>query len=514
MSRRDEDGVASEPEGLARGGERRLTLGQVAGVLDVQVSRHDAGLRLAGIAYDSQEVRRGDLFFAVPGTRVDGHDFLEEAARGGAAAAVVERDAGEVEIPLLRVPDARQALARAAGAWYGEPGSALTLVGITGTLGKTSVLSMFEAIALEQGVPVGSIGSLGVRLEGREHPTGHTAPDPLTLHAALAAIADTGARLAAMEVTSHAIDQERVHGLRFDLGIFTNLVPLEHTDYHGSFRAYTQVKRRFLDLLAPEAPLVYTGGDRAIGTLVRAHEVRHAIAVGRSPRAAVRIIPREITPQGSRISLSVCRPLPRLGGGEVGTQEFEVSLQLLGRGNVLNASLAATAALIAGASPAAVQRGLARIPAPRRRMELFEVGGVRVIDDTVGHPDSISAVFEVAEALRPRRLHVAFAVRGSRGTAINRRSAEALAIWCDRDPPATLVITSSEGSVEERDRVSERERQAFRGALERAGVAFEEERRLEPAVARVMEAARPGDLVLLLGAQGMDGAGDLARGEG
>jgi UDP-N-acetylmuramoyl-L-alanyl-D-glutamate--2,6-diaminopimelate ligase len=246
---------------------------------------------------------------------------------------------------------------------------------------------------------------------------------------------------------------------------------------------------------------------------VRAHDLRESIGVGRSPRAAVRIEPRSVTAAGSRLALCVRRPLPGLAGSEVEPGEIDISLQLLGRSNVSNAALAATAALLLGAAPASIQRALEAVAPPRRRMQLFEVDGVQVIDDTVGHPDSISAVFEVAEALEPRRLHVLFAVRGSRGARINRRSAEALAIWCRRSPPETLVITSSEGSVEARDEVSERERLAFRGALERAGVRFVEERRLEPGVERVRAAARPGDLVLLLGAQGMDRGGEIIRGE-
>src|SRR5690606_1152079 len=157
----------------------------------------------------------------------------------GAVAVVVERRVeGADGVPLVVVPSARQALAELAAIWHGYPARALRMVGVTGTLGKTSVLKMLEAILRTAGRRIGTIGSLGVGLPGRDEPTGYTAPDPLLLQRSLRRIADAGCDLAAMEVTSHALDQKRVHGIEYGLGVFTNLVPLEHMDYHRSFRRY------------------------------------------------------------------------------------------------------------------------------------------------------------------------------------------------------------------------------------------------------------------------------------
>jgi hypothetical protein len=143
-----------------------------------------------------------------------------------------------------------------------HPADELLLAGITGTLGKTSVLAMLEHILLHAGVRVGAIGSeiIGIRLgEDLDLETPHTTPDPLRLHHGLRRLADAGATMACMEVTSHALDQERVHGLQLDLGLFTGLVPLEHTDYHAVFEDYVEIKLRFRDLLRPVAPLVFNG---------------------------------------------------------------------------------------------------------------------------------------------------------------------------------------------------------------------------------------------------------------
>ena len=142
-------------------------------------------------------------------------------------------------------------------------------------------------------------------------------------------------------------------------------------------------------------------------------------------------------------------------------------------------------------------------------MQIVHDGRFLVIDDTVGHPDSISAVFEVVQRLAPRRVHIAFAVRGQRGTRINRQSARTLAIWCERDPPATLVITRSIEAADERNRVDDREMEAFTGVLRGKGVRHSTSDRLDQAIHGVMEAAEDDDLVLLLGAQGMDQGHDI-----
>src|SRR5690606_5140809 len=218
----------------------------------------------------------------------DGHRFLADAVARGALAAVVEAGS-EVPagVPALMVADTRVALAELGAAWYGRPADRLALVGITGTIGKTSVLSILAVILDRAGIPAGTIGSLGIRFGDTVRATRLTTPDALTLHSALAHMLAGGARLAAMEVTSHALVQQRVHGLRFGLGVFTNLTLLEHLEYHGSFRRYVEAKLRYFDHLERGAPLVYTAGDRLVHALVR--DRRGARPVGCGPGGTVSV---------------------------------------------------------------------------------------------------------------------------------------------------------------------------------------------------------------------------------
>lgn len=469
----------------------------------------DAQIR--AITADSCVVEPGTLFVAVRGTARDGHDYIDDALARGAVAVVAERAMDTAQVPVVRVDNTRHALAALASAWHGHPATRIPLVGITGTVGKTSVLGLLAAILEHAGIRTGTVGSLGLRLAGRtEQPSLHTSPDALMLHAQLARIVEAQCDIAAMEVTSHALVQERVHSLCFHLGILTNLMPLEHADYHGSFRSYVAAKARFFAHLHECAPLIYNADDRVVRRLVRGHDVT-AVGCGMGRTAVVRLEPESITATGTRLMLNVRRPLPRPDGGMLSPFCLPLELRLLGRPNVANAGLAAAGALCLGAAPDDVGAALAAFAPPRRRMEVVHDQGFLVLDDTVGHPDSVSAVFEVAERIAPRRVHLAYALRGQRGPRINRQNAEALAVWAQRLPPTTFFITRSTGDTDARNRVSDEEHAAFTAALDAHGVRYEERDQLRDAVHAALEHAGDGDLVLLLGAQGMDRGQDVAR---
>jgi UDP-N-acetylmuramoyl-L-alanyl-D-glutamate--2,6-diaminopimelate ligase len=491
-----------------------MTVGALFRSVDgASVPPEAAGVRVRHLTDRSDDAGPGSLYFAVPGTKVDGHDFLPDVVKAGAAGAVVEHPvelpgAGN-DLPLIRVPTVRRALAEAAATWFGSPAERLELVGITGTIGKTSVLNILDAILEEAGVRAASIGSLGVKIGQDSEETGYTAPDALRLQEALAGIVDADCPLAAMEVTTHALDQFRVHGVRFDLGVFTNLVPLEHMEYHGSFRHYVEAKSRYFDHLKPGAPVVHSAADRAVRRLVRTQDIT-PIPCGPNRSAAVRIEQLRMGAEGTRFELVFRRPLPRLHGDPLPPTSVAMRLPVLGRANVMNAALAATASACLGAPPEAAARALVHIEAARRRMQLAHQGRFSVLDDTVGHPESVSAVFEVVESLAPRRIHAVVSVRGMRGRRVNRQIGEALVVWNGHQPIDTLLVTTAEDHADERNRVDPAEREAFLAPLREKGVPYTEVSQVAEAVPRGLEAAGEGDLVLLLGAQAMDRAGEMA----
>lgn len=469
-------------------------------------------LRITSLADDSEAVRPGSLFVAAPGTHQDGHRFVTDAIEAGAAAIVAEHEVPDATVPVIRVESSRRALARLAAEWWGRPAERLSLVGVTGTVGKTTVVTMLEAILTEAGMQPGVVGSLGAGIGDAKRNTGMTTPDPMVLHEVLADIADER-ELALMEVTSHALVQERVHGLEFDLGILTNLVMLEHQDYHGSFRRYVESKLRFFEHLPTGTPVVHPAGDRVVAQAVAERDVTSVACGAGVEGVALHIERTAMTSRGTRLLFQVEEPLPRLDGSSVPPTTFPVALQLLGRAAINNASLAAGAALVLGIEPQTVAEALPKMQPPRRRMELTRVGELCVLDDTVGHPDSVTGVFEVAEVVPHDRLFIVYAIRGQRGPEINRRDAEALGIWHGRVPIAHLAVTSSADQVDDLNRVTDEERAAFMHGLHSADPPRAYHDDLTSAVADVAERAGPDDLVLLLGAQGMDRGREILSSE-
>jgi UDP-N-acetylmuramoyl-L-alanyl-D-glutamate--2,6-diaminopimelate ligase len=226
--------------------------------------------------------------------------------------------------------------------------------------------------------------------------------------------------------------------------------------------------------------------------------------------AVVHIERVELGAEGSSFALRIRRPLPVIGGGEIPPGTLPLALPILGRQQIANAALAATAALVAGVPTATIGYALADVEPMHRRMQIIYEVGPTVLDDTVGNPESIRFVFEAMRAIPHDALRVAYAIRGSRGTEVNERNAEALAQEV-KASKASLVVTSSDDHASERDRVEDDEREIVLETLKRHGVEFTFEPSLEKTIRKTLDGAQPRDLVALLGAQGMDRGAEIAR---
>ena len=212
-----------------------------------------------GISHDSRQVTAGDVFVCLRGQAFDGHRYALEALEKGALAVVVQRgglEEADVVLPadalVISVKDTRKALALLACGLYGDPSHAMTLIGVTGTNGKTTTTRMIAAILRAAGRKVGTIGTLGAELDGAELPSEHTTPEADQLQELLAAMREMGAQAVVMEVSSHALAQWRVDGIAFNVGVFTNLTQ-DHLDFHGTMDAYFEAKSR----LFAEFPVLY-----------------------------------------------------------------------------------------------------------------------------------------------------------------------------------------------------------------------------------------------------------------
>jgi UDP-N-acetylmuramoyl-L-alanyl-D-glutamate--2,6-diaminopimelate ligase len=492
-----------------------MRLSQLAGSLNAAV--HGADPDVSGIALDSRQVHPGDLFVALPGRRTTGQAFIHEAVARGALALCATSP--HPDLPTLVVPHPRAALPALAAALYDHPAKRLRLIGVTGTLGKTSTALLIQSALEASGQMVGVIGSLGVRVHQHVSDTGMTTPDAPAIHRALRMMVDRGVGLVAMEVTSHAIALGRISGLRFTLGVFTNLVPDEHLEFHPTPEDYLRIKVRFLDMLEDQAPLVVNHDDPRVSEAVGAAVARQprpvvGVSVAGTPGAAVVLRGLRWDATGSAFALEVTRRLVALDGTVIEPGTVPLVLPVFGLQQVANAALAATAALLAGASARAVTEAVAEVAPIRRRMELVRYAAPAILDDTSGNPRTLRAVFDSIDVVPHDGLRVVFGIRGARGALINRKLGRAMAgLLKDRRrlTPVRLVVTASEDAAGARDKVSLDEREAMTQALDEAGTEFRFEPRLEDAIRYALDGWSAGDLILLLGAQGMNRAAGMAR---
>jgi UDP-N-acetylmuramoyl-L-alanyl-D-glutamate--2,6-diaminopimelate ligase len=470
--------------------------------MQMRLSALTRGFRLQGgagdpeitlVTEDSRRVRPGALFVAIRGTAEDGHDYIRQALDRGAAAIVVELPDALPSSSVARavVPDSREALATLAARFHGSPGSQLSLVGFTGTFGKTTTSEIVRALLEAAGMKPAVIGSLGARYDGFFDPgEGLTTPAPAQLHSWLAAVKNLGARSAVLEVTSHALRLGRVKGLTFAGGLIGAILPGEHTDFHRTYDDYVAAKRLFLDYLQPEAALAYDADNRASRQLADESVIRTKLGFTLGATAGNVVQIHDVTLDESGVMFRI--------------SEQTIRSSLLGRPNVRNVALALTYALVSGIPLTDAAPVLASLKPVPRRMERREISGRTILDDTSGHPDSLLALFEVADLLKRDRLWIVWAVRGNRGVDVNRANALTLSDLASLLGASGLIVTASEDEVGPTDLANHEEIDAVRAAFQLRGREYAFYPMLRESMEAVAARSRPGDLVVLAGAQGMN----------
>jgi UDP-N-acetylmuramoyl-L-alanyl-D-glutamate--2,6-diaminopimelate ligase len=428
---------------------------------------------LTGLASDSRRVRAGDLFCAISGAERDGHEFVVEAEAAGASAALVERLVAGVRIPQLVVADSRIAVSHLASLFKADPGTELNMVGVTGTNGKTTTVWIARHVLGALG-PAAGIGTLGViDSDGRLEKGVLTTPGPVELMVTLRDMVDADVRSVAMEVSSHALDQHRVDALRFDAAVFTN-VDREHLDYHPDMERYTAAKLRLADLLAADGACIVNADEEAWEGRIP-DRVRQ-LPFGLSSAARVRADAPEYDLLGSRWTL-------KSPGGDA-----TVELPLIGEFNVLNALGAAAAALHLGMTPSDVAERLASVPQVPGRMEVLRREPTLVLRDYAHTPDALSRVLRSLRELSTGKLFVVFGCGGDRDRGKRPLMGRAVAEGAD----LAFVTTDNPRSEDPADIcgqiVADLDQGSYEIVLDRA-----------EAIARALEVADGGDLVLLAG---------------
>jgi len=367
---------------------------------DLVITAPDAVLEIDSLAVDSRTVQPGACFIAARGAVADGHDFIMSAIDAGASAVIAEHPIA-VAVPVVVVNDGRRATEVLATTWYRRPTDSLTIVGITGTNGKTTTTAIMRHLMAGSSV-AGSIGTLGAfGGDGKRIPSTAgtlTTPGPLDLQATFRSMVDSGVRNVAMEASSHALHQRRLDGVTFAGGVFTNLTR-EHLDYHGTMAEYVDAKLRLADLVAGDGVLSINADDPAWAPLVGD---RRAITWGVHPDAQVRIGDITLLTAGSRFTID----------GRFGRADVE--LPLPGDFNVSNAAAGAAVMLGMGHSLDTVAARLTTAPQVLGRMERIIDFPFFVMRDYAHTPDGLERALRTLRAITPGRLLLVFGCGGER----------------------------------------------------------------------------------------------------
>jgi UDP-N-acetylmuramoyl-L-alanyl-D-glutamate--2,6-diaminopimelate ligase len=421
-------------------------------------------VEISGLAYSSQSVTPGALFFCVPGFRSDGHDFAPDAVQRGAAALVTERRL-DLGVPEVVVDDVRAAMGPAAARFYGDPTAELDVVGITGTNGKTTTAFLVRHLLEAAGRQTGLLGTVKRVVGGVEEEVERTTPEAIDLQETFRRMRDGGDSAVAMEVSSHALELGRVAGIRFACRVFTNLTQ-DHLDFHETMDAYFAAKRRLFEV--PGLSVVNV--DDEYGRRLAA-EV-DAVTFGIEHEADYRARHIEFDVMGSRFLL------------ESPDGELRIDSPLPGLFNVQNVLGAVAAVRSLGVEQISLE-GFGRVPG---RFEAVDEGqDFGVLVDYAHTPDSLENVLRAAREVTRGRLHVIFGAGGDRDRGKRPLMGDAARRLADR-----VVVTSDNPRSEQPEAIIDE-------VMEGAGPEAEREVDRRRAITRVIEVAEPGDVVVVAG---------------
>ncbi|MQU71858.1 UDP-N-acetylmuramoyl-L-alanyl-D-glutamate--2,6-diaminopimelate ligase [Sinorhizobium meliloti] len=372
--------------------------------LSAQLKGDAATIEIGGITADSRQVKPGDLFVAVAGSKADGAAYIADALSRGAAAVVAGTGAqAEAGVPVFAISEPRRFLAKAASSFYGRQPE--TMVAVTGTAGKTSVASFTRQIWAHSGFSAAMIGTTGVVAPGRTEYGSLTTPDPVSLHKLLAELADEGVTHAAMEASSHGLDQRRLDGVELAAAAFTNL-GRDHMDYHPTVEHYMASKMRLFGALLPKgSPAVIFADDQWSA---------EAIAAARKAGHDVRTVGRN----GDFIALKRVEHFRHKQSAEVhvGDDIYEIHVPLAGDFQIANALVAAGLAMSTGITAKAAFSALERLQGASGRLELVgqTKDGALAYVDYAHKPDALANVLESVRPFTTGRVVVVFGCGGDR----------------------------------------------------------------------------------------------------
>ncbi len=462
------------------------TLSRLIENVEVTATRGHLGREIAGISYDSRKVRPGFLFVCIEGFKTDGHNYVPAALDQGAAAVVAQKPVEVPEgVPLILTPDSRQALALLSAAWTGHPSRELTMVGVTGTNGKTTTTYLIEAIFREAGYHTGLIGTIINKIGDRVFPVTNTTPESLDLQLLLRQMVEAGVTHVVMEVSSHALKLDRVAGVEYDLAVFTNLTQ-DHLDFHGTMDDYLAAKQKLFAGLGREAAKrkpkygIINLDDPSAQKIIEATTGK-VLTYGVAGACAVKA--GNINLRANGVSFDVSTP----------EGDIYLGLHLTGLFNVYNALAALAAGLAAGIGLDSLKKALESVKGVPGRLEKVEAGqDFSVLVDYAHTPDSLENIIRAARQFTGGRVITVFGCGGDRDRTKRPLMGEISGRLSDFS-----VLTSDNPRTEDPLFILAQIETGIRKTVNRERYTVIPDRR--EAIAFAVQMARPGDVVLIAG---------------
>ena len=465
------------------------TLAQLAELVKGSVITGDKNIEIKGIEHDSRKVQAGTLFVCIAGFHVDGHKFIPQAAANGAVAILTTRAAAEVAVPegvaVLQVPELQAALDVLVPFFHDYPSRDMRVIGITGTNGKTTTSYLIRAILREAGYKVGLIGTIQIMMEEEVFPIHNTTPDVVELQHTLAMMRDKGMDYVVMEVSSHALDQNRVAGLEFDTAVFSNLTQ-DHLDYHKTLENYKLAKAKLFDLLGAKGvkenkTAVVNADDQAGATMLEHAHCRH-LTYGIENKAALQATNVEVLASGASFTL---------------TEEFlgkmDLQLHITGIFNVYNVMAAVGAAIAEKIDPAVIKKALSDFTSVPGRFELVKAGqDFSIIVDYAHTPDGVENVLHTARRIAKKKIIAVFGCGGDRDRTKRPIMGRLAAELAD-----VVIATSDNPRSEDPDFILSEVEAGVKEAIGKKHHECISDRR--EAIFRAVELAEKDDIVIILG---------------
>ncbi|MBV9576088.1 MAG: UDP-N-acetylmuramoyl-L-alanyl-D-glutamate--2,6-diaminopimelate ligase [Gammaproteobacteria bacterium] len=447
---------------------------------------------ISGLSLDSRQIKPGDLFFAMKGAHVDGHHYILDAMALGASAVLIEAQHDisvpsnyPQTIPIVPIKNLSEKIGFIAARFYDYPANKLRMIGVTGTSGKTSCTHFIAQLLQLLQIPCGLIGTLGSGFLNHLTETGLTTPDALTLHSSLHTLCHAGAEVIAMEVSSHSIDQGRINGIPFEVGIFTNLSQ-DHLDYHGDMQTYANVKKRFLAEL-PTQHIVLNADDHYGSQWISELSLQKSVFVY-SLQQSLSTLPAHLPVIGCRQIKTVAQGIT----ADIYTPwgEGPLFLPLIGQFNLSNALAALTALCILGVPLAQILNSLSQLQAVPGRMQTL--GGENkpvVVVDYAHKPDALAQVLKTLRAHTKGQLWCVFGCGGERDRGKRPLMASIAEQWADR-----VIVTNDNPRHENPEEIVA---DIVKGFTHPERVAIELNR--SKAIENCIQWAKAGDCILIAG---------------